>query len=634
MHVSDPAEATEAVKATAVPRDADALEETIAVGKGATTVPAREKDVVASEARPSGDAEEETETVHREYPTEEELRTLRRVSGRIPWTALTVAFIELCERFSYYGTTAVFVNFIQRPLPEDSTTGAGGDQYVPGALGMGQRASTGLTLFNQFWSYIMPLLGAYMADQYWGRFRTIMVSIGVALVGHVILVVSAIPSVIARPGGSIACFTIGLVIMGVGTGGFKSNISPLIAEQYKEDRLYIATSKSGERVIVDPTATVSRIYLYFYLMINIGSLVGQISMVYAERYVGFWLSYLLPTLMFCLCPTVLWFCRNRYTLVKPTGSVYSQAFRLWKLAAKGRWSINPVKLYKNMKSPDFWDRVKPSKLGNDKPAWMTFDDEWVDEVRRGLKACGVFLWYPLYWLSYNQMLNNLTSQAATMRLGGVPNDIINNLNPLSLIIFIPIMDRIVYPFLRRIGIHFTPLKRIAAGFFVAGCSMIAATVTQHYIYQKGPCGKQANYCLEELDRHTDISVWVQTVPYVLGGISEIFASITSLEYAFTKAPTNMRSLVQAVALFMNAISSALGQAMVGLSDDPLLEWNYGVTAILAFVGFVGFWATNYRLDREEDRLNNLPHSRYEGSSRALPPVDEEKAVGTRKETSS
>lgn len=74
---------------------------------------------------------------------------------------------------------------------------------------------------NQFWSYIMPLLGAYMADQYWGRFHTIMISIGVALVGHVILIVSAIPSVIARPGGSIACFSIGLVIMGVGTGGFK-----------------------------------------------------------------------------------------------------------------------------------------------------------------------------------------------------------------------------------------------------------------------------------------------------------------------------------------------------------------------------------------------------------------------------
>lgn len=42
-----------------------------------------------------------------EYPTDEELETLRRVSGRVPWKAYTLAFVELCERFSYYGTTVV-----------------------------------------------------------------------------------------------------------------------------------------------------------------------------------------------------------------------------------------------------------------------------------------------------------------------------------------------------------------------------------------------------------------------------------------------------------------------------------------------------------------------------------------------
>lgn len=77
----------------------------------------------------------------------------------------------------------------------------------------------------------MPLLGAYMADQYWGRMKTIQISIGIALVGHIILIISAIPQVIVHPSGSIACFSIGIVIMGIGVGGFKSNISPLIAEQ-------------------------------------------------------------------------------------------------------------------------------------------------------------------------------------------------------------------------------------------------------------------------------------------------------------------------------------------------------------------------------------------------------------------
>lgn len=263
-----------------------------------------------------------------------------------------------------------------------------------------------------------------------------------------------------------------------------------------------------------------------------------------------------------------------------------------------------------MTHPDFWNRVKPSKFAN-KPDWMTFDDAWVDEVHRGLRACGVFLWLPVYWLAYNQMLNNLTSQAATMQLNGVPNDLITNLNPISLIIFIPIMDRIIYPGLRKAGINFTPLKRIFVGFMFASASMIAACVTQYYIYKLGPCGDQMNSCEEQ----APINVWAQSLPYILIGFSEIFASITCLEYAFTKAPRNMRSLVMSINLFMNAISSALAQALVSLSDDPLLVWNYGVVAVVAFIGGLLFWWNNRKLDTQEDALNMLPDSAFGGKGR-------------------
>ena len=247
---------------------------------------------------------------------------------------------------------------------------------------------------------------------------------------------------------------------------------------------------------------------------------------------------------------------------------------------------------------------------------MTFDDAWVDEVSRGFKACKVFLWYPLYCtspsfpitklneanpadLAYNQMLNNLTSQAANNAPRRRPQRHHQQPQPFLPNHLHPIMDRIFYPFLRRIGIQFTPLKRITAGFLVAACFMVAAAVTQLYIYRRNPCGNAANQCLNEYGLHADISVWVQAVAYVLGAISEIFANITSLEYAFMKAPKNMRSLVQAVALFMNAFSSALAPAFVGLSEDPLLVWNYGVVAILAAVGGVGFWLVNWKLDRDD-----------------------------------
>ena len=207
-----------------------------------------------------------------------------------------------------------------------------------------------------------PIVGAWIADEFWGRLKTIQVSIAFAVLGHIILIVSALPPVIDNPSGALGCFSIGLVVFGVGAGGFKyvpvlakalgfmanqcrSNISPLVAEQYKETQPYVKViPKTGERVIVDPSQTISRIFHYFYGMNNIGALTGSISMVYAERYVGFWLAYLLPTIMFGFCPAILYFCRNKYEVTPPTGSVLGKACRLWALAVKKKWSWNPVKL--------------------------------------------------------------------------------------------------------------------------------------------------------------------------------------------------------------------------------------------------------------------------------------------------
>ena len=340
--------------------------------------------------------------------SETDLKTLRRVSGKIVWIAFTITFVELCERFSYYGTTIVFVNFIQQPLPEGSTTGAGFDGQS-GALDMGQRASTGLTTFNQFWAYITPLFGAWIADGYLGRFNTILCAIAVGITGHVVLTASAAPSVIQKPDTSIGVFSLGLIIFGLGTGMFKSNISPLLAEQQTDTKMRIETTTKGERVLVDPAVTTSRIFLYFYMMINIGSVTGQISMVFAEKYVGFWLSYMLPTVMFLIAPAVLFFFKKRYILTPPTGSILSKFMRMWTTAMKGVWSFNPMAMKKRFT----WDKVRPSLVpAAERPSWMTYDDAWVDEVRRGLKACKVFLFLPIFFLAYNQINNNLTSQAA------------------------------------------------------------------------------------------------------------------------------------------------------------------------------------------------------------------------------
>ncbi|KAJ5222407.1 uncharacterized protein N7469_008647 [Penicillium citrinum] len=568
-----------------------------------------------------------------EDPTADELNgpdALRRISAPIPWSVYTVAFVELCERFSYYGTQVLYSNFVNHSLPlpypdgppgSHHSTGAGGgsSQGVSGALGQGTQIANGINTFNTFWCYVIPLFSAYVADQYWGRYKTICWSIFFAILGHIILVISAIPPVITNTNACFGVFMLGVVTMGFGTGGFKPNISALIVEQIPAVNLKVRTLPSGERVVVDPTITQSRIYHYFYLFINIGALVGQISMAYAEKYVGFWLAYLLPTLMFLTTPFIMWWGRNRYIQVPPQGSVTSKAVRTLFYALGNRWSWNPIKFWKRTHDGTLWETAKPSNiLPSERPHWMTFDDAWVDEVRRGFAACAVFCYFPLYWLAYNQLTNNLTAQAGTMALHGVPNDVINNLDPLALVIFIPICDNFLYPALRKAGIRFTAIRKIFVGFILAALAMVWAAVLQHYIYKTSPCGNQANNCFNNDGsiNNSSLNVWIQTGSYVLVALSEIFASITSLEYAYSKAPRNMRSLIQAIALFTNAISAAIAEALNPLSSDPLLVWNYVVFAILSGVGGLFFIWQFWGLDREEDELNNLPEGHVVADAKA------------------
>ncbi|OKL63990.1 hypothetical protein UA08_00120 [Talaromyces atroroseus] len=535
-------------------------------------------------------------------PTDEDLQTLRRVPGKIEWIVFTIVFLDLCERLTYYGTSIVMTNFIQRPLPSNSATGAGGKNGQSGALGYGQETSYALSTFKQFFFYTTPLLGAYLADARWGRFRVICMSVGLSIVAHVVFVVAALPSVIHNREASLATFILATVLLGFGTGGVKPNLSPLVAEQLSHTELTIKILPNNEKVISDPALTLNRAYMYYYFFTNVGGLIGTISMPYAEKYVGFWLAWLVPTAFYFLCPAILLWGYKRYRVTKPEPSAFGKAIRLWVYAQKDCWSFNPIKTWRSLNDGTMWYRAMPSNVApSHRPSWMTFDDAWVEVVHRGFSACKVFAWYPLYFLCYNQINNNLTSQAALLQTHGFPNEILTSIDPLAIIILIPIFDRVLYPLLRSFKINPTPIKKITAAFFFASAAMIWAAVLQYYIYKKSPCGYSATTC----ESPSPISFGAQSGAFVLIAISEILGTITVLEYSFSKAPVEMRSLVQALALFANAVASAIGEALTPLTHDPLLIWNFAVPAILSAVGGLCFWFRFRKLDADEDKLNML-----------------------------
>ncbi|CAF4809469.1 unnamed protein product [Rotaria sp. Silwood1] len=167
---------------------------------------------------------EPTEEFNETEPTAEELSTLEHIADRIPLAAWLIVICELCERFAFYGLSGLFQNYIQFPLPTANDT-------QPGALDRGQQTATALTNFFRFFAYVTPILGAILADQFWGKYKTIIVSCVVYMIGLVILLLTSIPPAIDK-GVAFPGLIVAMVILGFGTGGVKSNVSPLMAEQY------------------------------------------------------------------------------------------------------------------------------------------------------------------------------------------------------------------------------------------------------------------------------------------------------------------------------------------------------------------------------------------------------------------
>lgn len=244
---------------------------------------------------------------------------------------------------------------------------------------------------------VTPIFGAIIADQYVGKYKAILYFCFVYIVGLLVLLLTSIPKAL-EGGAGLGGFIVGIIIIGLGTGGIKSNVAPLIADQYRRRKMVLQTLKTGERVVLDPAVTIQRIYMIFYGCINIGSL-SLLATPYMERDVGFWSAFLLCLCVFLVGTTVLVLGRNVYVVRPPQGQIITNAFK-----ALGMMIIN-----RNMDAP------KPSyqaeQGGNQNLPW---DDRFVDELKRSLVACKVFTLYPVFWVVYTQFSTNFVSQG--MRL--------------------------------------------------------------------------------------------------------------------------------------------------------------------------------------------------------------------------
>ncbi|CAO2654544.1 Nn.00g112770.m01.CDS01 [Neocucurbitaria sp. VM-36] len=506
-------------------------------------------------------------------PTPEDLLFLPRVADTLPYGAFLVAIVELCERFAYYGLSGPFQNYIANDYH-----GANG---LPGALGLTQSRATAMTNFFQFWCYVTPILGAVVADQYLGKYATIKWFSVVYMIGIAVLFVTSLPWSIEN-GVAFPGLIVAMVVIGLGTGGIKSNVSPMIAEQVRSTKPFVKTCKNGKQVIVDPEVTVQRIYMVFYMCINVGS-ISAIATTMLELHVGFWSAYLLPLIMFCVGYLVLVTGKTKYVIKPPQGGVIGDCFRALWIAIRNGGDLNKAK-------------ASAQEHGRGRRR-VTWDDKFIEELKTALVACKVFLFFPIYWVTFSQMMNNFVSQAGQMQLHSLPNDILPNIDPITIIILIPIMDRIIYPFIRtRLHLAFSPVTRISLGFIFASLAMLYASILQGVIYNAPPCYEYPLNCAEgKIEggngryKPNEVHVAWQAPAYILIAVSEVLASITGLELAYAKAPANMKSFIMSLFLLTSAGGSALGILISPFAKDPYLRHLYfGLAIAAAMTGFV-FW---------------------------------------------
>ncbi|KAJ6134366.1 hypothetical protein N7523_000688 [Penicillium sp. IBT 18751x] len=493
----------------------------------------------------------------------------RRIPDKVPPIALLVLIVELGERFTYFGLSGPMQNYIANPYDPESD--------LPGALGKGQAVASALGNFFKFWAYSSTIIGAIIADQYVGKFKAITISLGIYIIGLIILVATSTPAGV-QSNASFGGLVVAMVIIGLGTGGIKANVTPMCAEQYQNAQPVLKMLKSGERVIIDPELTVQRLFMWFYWVVNVGALSPLIT-VNVEAKKSFWLAYLIPLIAIFLSAIIFLSGQKRYVKVPPQGSAIIDACRV----------LDIVRGERN------FEKAKPSALEaagrlSKYPFASSphYTDQYVSDVRRGLRSCRV-----RQSSIFSRIWNNLISQAGQMALHGTPNDLLQNLDPIALCIFIPLLDLGLYPFLRKFKINFSPVCRIFTGFLLVSISMAYASALQHFIY---------------ISPANSIHVWIQAPAYILVAISEAFVIVTGLELAFTQAPKNLRSFISALFWLMIGIAAAICIGLSPVSQDPYIVWMYGSLAIVGFVAGCLFYLCFRRSDSLDPEISRFVES--------------------------
>jgi POT family proton-dependent oligopeptide transporter len=203
---------------------------------------------------------------------------------------------EAAERFSFYGMKGILAIFLTQYLfLMDGQPGKPMDEA---------RSAELVHLFNGAF-YLTPILGAILADRYFGKYRVI---IGLSLVycaGHAAL------AMMGHFGNSEAWMIAGLVMIALGAGGIKPCVSAHVGDQFgsKNSRL------------------LPRVFNWFYFSINLGAFASMLLTPWLLEWYGPHWAFGVPGVLMAIATFVFWLGRKRFAHVPPGGDGFiAEAF--------------------------------------------------------------------------------------------------------------------------------------------------------------------------------------------------------------------------------------------------------------------------------------------------------------------